>query len=61
MYDNIGTMTWVIQYTDTDRYAQGSLPTTSKVANAYISKIAGLYSILSLLESACQIYKLQKV
>ena len=53
---NRGAEEWGIQCTDADRYIQGYLPTTSQVENAYISELTGLYLILTLFESMCQLY-----
>ena len=35
--ENRGAEAWGILCTDTDRYTQGYLPTTSQVENSYIS------------------------
>ena len=49
MDDNIETLAWLIQCTDKDRYAWGSLPTISQVENSYITELTCLYAILALL------------
>ena len=58
---NRGASVWVIHCTYTDIYPCLSLHTTSQVDNSNRSELTGIYSIVALLESVCQLNKLEKL
>ena len=60
MDESKGIKAWEIHCKDMDKHQWWSFNTTPQVKNLYRSQLIGLYAILALLVSLCQLYKLHK-